>query len=135
MAVKGLWKSEYQCLDLIAPGNTSMASQKELDLFDEFLQLTSNSVQVNGDEYDLYCGNKLDSQAINIISWWVSMLETYPRLAQMALDMLCIPAISAECKRVFSSSKLIVIDRQNWLKDDIIEAGECLYAWIYNDVI
>ena len=135
MAVKGLWESEYQCLDLIASGNTGMASQKELDLFDEFLQLIGDSVQVNGDEYDLYCGDKLDSRATDIIGWWVSMSETYPRLARMALDMLCIPAMSAECERVFSSSKLMVTDRRNRLKDDIIEAGECLRAWIHNDVI
>ena len=53
----------------------------------------------------------------------------------MALDMLCIPAMSAECERVFSSSKLMVTERRNRLKDDIIEAGECLRAWIHNDVI
>ena len=77
MAVKGLWESEYQCLDLIAPGNTGMASQKELDLFDEFLQLTGDLVQVNRDEYNFYYSDKLDSWATDIIGWWVSILETY----------------------------------------------------------
>ena len=48
----------------------------------------------------------------------------------MAFDMLSIPAMSAECERVFSSAKLLITDRRGRLKEDIIEASECLKSWI-----
>jgi len=63
------------------------------------------------------------------------MSDTYPHLSKMALDILSIPAMSAECERVFSSSKLMVTDRRNRLMEDVIEAGECLRAWIRGNVI
>ena len=40
--------------------------------------------------------------------------------------MLAIPLISAECKRVFSLAKYLLIDPHNCLKADIIKANKCL---------
>jgi hypothetical protein len=37
--------------------------------------------------------------------------------------------MSAECERVFSSTKLMITPQRNTLGDDIIEACECLKAW------
>ena len=53
----------------------------------------------------------------------------------MALDLLSIPAIVAKYEHIFFSFKILISDHWNRLKDDIIEAGECLHAWIHNDVI
>src|SRR4051794_9466101 len=52
----------------------------------------------------------------------------YPicHLRQMAYDHLSIPAMSAECERVFSDTKLTISPNRNRLKEDIIEATECL---------
>ena len=44
-------------------------------------------------------------------------------------DHLSIPAISAECERVFSNTKLTISPNRNRLKEDIIEATECLVQW------
>ena len=43
--------------------------------------------------------------------------------------MLAIPAMSAECKRVFSSVRHLITDARNRLDPDIIEANECLKHW------
>jgi hypothetical protein len=43
--------------------------------------------------------------------------------------MLTLPALSAECERVFSSAKLLITASRNRLYPDIIEANECLGAW------
>jgi hypothetical protein len=48
---------------------------------------------------------------------------------QMAYDHLSIPAMSAECERVFSDTKLTISPNRNRLKEDIIEATECLVQW------
>ena len=50
----------------------------------------------------------------------------------MALDILAIPAMSSEIERVFSSSALLLTDRRNRLKEDIIEASECMRSWGIN---
>ena len=47
----------------------------------------------------------------------------------MALDILAIPAMSAEVERVFSSTGLLITDRRNRLKNDVVEAVECLKSW------
>jgi hAT family C-terminal dimerisation region len=52
-----------------------------------------------------------------------------PSMAQMGFDLLSIPAMSAECERVFSSCKILLSDRRNRLKPDIIEAIECVRYW------
>ena len=43
--------------------------------------------------------------------------------------MLAIPAMSAECERVFSSTKELITPERNRLSCDIIEASECLKNW------
>jgi hAT family C-terminal dimerisation region len=47
----------------------------------------------------------------------------------MALDILSIPAMSAETERVFSYVKLTISPNRNRLGEDIIKATECLNRW------
>jgi len=47
----------------------------------------------------------------------------------MALSIHSIPAMSAEVERIFSSSKLLNLDRRNRLGDDVICALECMNSW------
>jgi hypothetical protein len=51
----------------------------------------------------------------------------------MALDMLLIPAILSDCERVFSQAKLLITGQRHRLKPDIIEATQCLRAWLIID--
>ena len=54
----------------------------------------------------------------NPIGWWIEKKADWPILAQLALDLLAIPAMAAEDERVFSSTgKLITADR-NQLDED-----------------
>lgn len=48
----------------------------------------------------------------------------------MAVDILSIPAMSAEPERLFSGAKIRITDRRNRLGSDVIEALECLKSWI-----
>ena len=52
-----------------------------------------------------------------------------PHLAVIALDILAIPAMSAEIERVISSSGLLLTDRRNRLKEDVIAAAGCMKSW------
>jgi hypothetical protein len=55
------------------------------------------------------------------------------KIARMAIDMLGIPAMSSDCERVFSQAKLMITGQRHRLKPDIIEASQCLRAWLISD--
>ena len=55
--------------------------------------------------------------------------STFPKLHLWALDTLAIPAMSAECGRVFSSTKKLINPERNHLSEESIEASECLNWW------
>jgi hypothetical protein len=65
----------------------------------------------------------------DLIEWWWNNQGTFPTLYQDALDKLAVPAMSAECERVFSSAKKVVTAERNRLSEDIVQACECLKAW------
>jgi len=48
----------------------------------------------------------------------------------MALNILSIPAMSAELERLFSGAKITIIDRRNQLGIESIQAIECLKSWL-----
>jgi hypothetical protein len=98
----------------------------EFYIFEEYTydQLTATNIQ---DEYDAYCAAPpLSKKSPNLIQYWDGQTLISPSLSRIALDLLSIPAMTAECERVFSNSKILISDRRNRLKDDIIEASECL---------
>jgi hypothetical protein len=41
-------------------------------------------------------------QVLDLVSYWKAKERTYPRLSVMALELLSIPAMSADAERVFS---------------------------------
>ena len=83
--------------------------------------------------------------------WWAQNQKDYPRLSQMALDILAIPAISSEVERIFSSAGilldfyycyyllicigLLLTHRRNRIKDDIIEAVKCQKSWFLSGIL
>jgi hypothetical protein len=48
----------------------------------------------------------------------------------MALDILSIPAMSANPERLFSGAKITISDRQNRLEILTVEALKCLKSWL-----
>ena len=53
----------------------------------------------------------------------------------MALDILLIPAMSADPERLFSGAKITISDCQNCLRIYTIQALECLKSWLRIQVI
>jgi hypothetical protein len=89
--------------------------------------------QADKDEFERYSGNEPtlihDPKAFNPITWWYNQKEAFPSLHLYAFDTLAIPAMSAECERVFSSTKKLLTPERSRLAPDIIEASECLKNW------
>lgn len=73
----------------------------------------------------------IEGYAERPLAWWRDIgRQRYPLVAQMAFDLFSIPAMSSECERVFSHSKLMITDHGHRLKEDVIEATQCLSNWI-----
>ena len=70
-----------------------------------------------------------------LLSYWLRQLKdkSTHQLARMALDMASIPAMSSECERVFSQSKLLITGQRHSLQADINEATQCMRMWMIMD--
>lgn len=77
-------------------------------------------VNTNIDELDAYFDEPV-RPVDDILIWWKEREVRYPRLSQMAVDLLTIPAMSSECERVFSSGKLIIGHQRYSMTDESIE--------------
>jgi hAT family protein len=84
-----------------------------------------------GDEYARYCVSDPIFENFDACTWWLEKTQqiNYPNLSKMALDILSIPAMSADPERLFSSTKLVLTDLRNRLGMDLLEAFECLKSW------
>jgi hypothetical protein len=83
-------------------------------------------------EYERYCKEALEQLGLSPLEFWKENAYRFPRLSQMARDILSIPGMSAEVERVFSSAKLMIPPERSNLGADAIEAGECIRSWIKN---
>jgi hypothetical protein len=90
------------------------------------------------EEYDYYCTHEkrvkmLDVVPFNPLFWWRDQMKQSPRyavLGRLALDLLSIPAMSAEPERLFSSGRRMMAWERLSLGVDTIEANESLRHWL-----
>lgn len=103
-------------------------STRDMDLLDEFMNTSSRGrVSSAEDEYEQYSSSPPEPFVVSVRDWWKNKRDS--DLRAMAFDVLSIPAMSAECERVFSSGKLMLPPQRNRLREDAIEAAELLKAW------
>ena len=69
---------------------------------------------------------------MNLIEYWSKMVDVRGMrdLAQMAIEILSIPAMSAEPERVFSGAKITLTDRRCSMGDEALAKLECTKSWI-----
>lgn len=77
------------------------------------------------DEYKRYCAAECTTD-VDPRAWWLETTQqiNYPHLSMLALDILSIPAMSADPERLFSSAKILISDLRNKLGMNIIESFE-----------
>lgn len=83
----------------------------------------ANSVTRDKDEYTRYVEGQPSTEVIDdMLGWWRAHADEYPILAKMAVDVLSIPATSAEIERVFSQAGRLLSDDRNSLYEGMVEA-------------
>ena len=149
-----LWE-KYREEDLVTPSiittsydaataTKSKALEKEPDIFDQIAQdLTRRTRPASQDEYQDYTNHfdQIDLGKLTALQWWAQdpQRKKWPKLSQMALDILSIPAMSNEPERVFSRARRTISWERFLLGEETIEATECLKHWkrsgILNEIL
>lgn len=100
---------------------------------------SSQSALIGGhDEYDHWLSNpdaKNDPLITNPFQYWWERRNDYPRLSRMALDLLSIPPMSAECERLFSVAGQMVSPLRTRLEASTIGVTQTLRSWVRNGLI
>ena len=106
----------------------------------------SSTISQIGDELNSFIdGNPvLLGERETSLSWWFEEVRrrTYPNLSWFAIDILSMPAMSAELgkiaaepERVFSGCRRTITWQRMRLGVKVVEEGECLKSWIRSDVV
>lgn len=126
--IKNTWKTEY--------GGDSGQFQASMpptdDILDQYLRRTT---VLSSDSFNSFIQGPIVefNEGTDVHGWLKDNCSSSIR--QQALDLLSIPAISAEVERVFSSAKLLLTPQRNSLSDERIEYLELLRYWWRNNLI
>jgi hypothetical protein len=105
---------------------------REDDPYEAFVNSRASSDEEDGeDEIDRYYDTKVGAN-VDSIEWWISNKAQFPKLSQMALDVLAIPAMAADCERSFSIAKLTLSSQRHAMKWETIEMLQMLKNWLRN---
>lgn len=106
----------------------------EYDLLAQELDVVS--AIIDADEYDTYISHTPIPIDCSPLQWWLrdEQQQRYPRLSKMAIDILSIPAMSADPERVFSGARRTISWERIQLGASTIERGECLKSWIRSGI-
>ena len=139
--VLALWKDEYQpVMSIIAPALEEDLEEDEEEV-NTFIawekKLATAQIPDFQDEYEKYITALIMPSIKDARKWWLESTQQldYPNLLIMALDLLSIPAMSAEPERLFSGAKVTITDRRNKLGIRMIQAIESLKSWLGGQVL
>ena len=94
-----------------------------------------NHGQKHTDELKQYFIESLNfNKDLNLITWWLNQRTKLSTLTCMILNIFCIPFMSFESKRVFSSLKHMITSKRVSLISKIIETLKCVKHWMKVDI-
>lgn len=109
--------------------------REEKSIADQARRIHGVSVQVQIDEFSHY----LSQPALDIkkpLAWWFesTQQQQYPKLSKLAIELLSIPAMSAEVERVFSGARRTISWDRSRLRPEKIEEVECAKHYFKNQL-
>ncbi|OAQ61365.1 hypothetical protein VFPBJ_11447 [Purpureocillium lilacinum] len=138
--VQALWEREYRDLPIqwqIADSNLPVAvrarESNPFDCFqDELLSHTTREKERIADEFERWLSTSQDvcTKHDNPLPYWSAQRFEYPRVARMAIDVLSIPAMAAECERTFSSAAAMVSPRRTRLDASTVSVAQTVRSWL-----
>lgn len=133
-AVRKLWEQEYANRQIDdQPTTHSTPKSAEPSAFDLAAGQMKLAAPV-ADEFELFINQAQTTlpSGTTALDWWLdpARKKDYPRLHHMAINILSIPAMSAEPERIFSGARRTVTWTRFSLGSATIQLTECLKSWI-----
>jgi hypothetical protein len=148
--VKTFWDLEYRHLEVKVTSEEGPVAKKrktKLSSFDIYreanrrIQSPRSSVfpfsQAMLDEYECWQSDMkaTDRDISDPHQYWIARAKDYPRLSRMALDVMTVPAMSAEVQRLFSAVGLMVTPLRSRLDASTIGVIQILRSWLRAGII
>lgn len=132
-ALSCLWEDEYRSNTGLPQRITTPIHHSGNTYFQWLAECKTTDDDYEMDELEKYlqADTPINIGNISAQEWWSesSQRAKYPLLSKMAIDILSIPAMSAEVERVFSGAKTTISEGRWRLGIDTIEALQCLKSW------
>ncbi|KAK5988788.1 hypothetical protein PT974_05110 [Cladobotryum mycophilum] len=107
---------------------------KENDPYEQWLGKSKAQPLNNISELEKYLD--LDLQGVeDPVKWWISQQQAFPTLSKLALDLLAVPAMAADCERAFSLCKLTLSSQRLSMRSSTLEMLQCLKNWLRTGAI
>jgi hAT family C-terminal dimerisation region len=119
---KGKFGASQPSALLSEPSDTSVSQRRRARLSQHQTIRIGEPVFIDSYQSYVDADPEKQLQADDPLDYWNSRSLSQPDLARFVFDMLVIPATSVECERVFSSTKLLIVDCRVRLLPDIISA-------------
>lgn len=137
-SVQSYWEDHYQRLPIATTTPTlidQLHPPDEYDLLAQELDVVGPAMD-DFDEYKSFINQTPNMIDCSPLAWWLreEQQQRYPRLSKMAIDILSIPAMSAEPERVFSGARRTIAWDRCQLGGRTIERGECMKSWIKSGI-
>ncbi|EKG08972.1 HAT domain-containing protein [Macrophomina phaseolina MS6] len=129
--LQSLWEKKYSAIEE-ATAPTLSQPTNEPDEYD-LLERDLNVVQSFADDWESFIeADPTEISTKTALEWWCQEQQRirYPRLSRMAIDILSVPAMSAEAERVFSGARRQIPWSRASLGAKMIEQMECLKHWL-----
>jgi hypothetical protein len=141
VAANTIWENDYKdrlpveperIPDIMPPPSSGMRPRNELDKLRNSVSVEI-SVSTDGDNFKSFIQGQpiAINQQMTPLQWWcqAEQRQRYPRLHQMAIDILSIPSESAEAERTFSGARRTCRWDRLALSCRRIEIVECIGNW------
>ncbi|OAA63224.1 transposase [Akanthomyces lecanii RCEF 1005] len=149
--VRKLWEEEYKSLPSppVANEDPPLKRLKVMSALERHRAFRTStlpcgissakvSLDEEFDEYDQWLSSpdpKHDLLVSDPVQYWWERRQDYPRLSRMALDLLSIPPMSAECERLFSVAGQMVSPFRTRLEASTIGVTQTVRSWVRNGLI
>lgn len=145
-SVQNLWAKEYieftgnmnaSAYIPQEPGTSTVSAGVNLSDFEQWITLPDSLPDLpQSDSYMQYLSHPRipTTDCQDLLGWWKDNRFTEGHVTKLALDMLSIPAMSAEYERTLSSAEVMFNPHLDHLSDEVVEASECLRAWFLHNV-
>ena len=77
-----------------------------------------------------YRSTKVEPMSTDPLAFWKSHAGTFHHVAQQAAKLLCVPANSLSCERLFSVADILMEKKRTALTPDRLRQILCLNSWL-----